>query len=270
MAQNLKAFLDKQVADRWGPSKNEANAISALLLDSLEYDETARHFIADCTAARTPSEARGHLPPMWKLVENIARKYPEHHKKAPQLVGLLDSVHGLPDLVIRDETAVKWSDLPFLVEGWDQIYNRPENQHSEENVFAIAFIAKLLSAQLLPRDEFLRWVDLDMCTALERGPEDPSALKKDDLVLLNVNVPIAAQWIQQAGSVIWNCESDLGLSKRQDGLWQGNAGFSYGRWKFWKERATWVTQSKLVSPRTRDFAKEMVEEMTSIEKQDGL
>ncbi|KAK8081077.1 hypothetical protein PG997_008895 [Apiospora hydei] len=187
-----------------------------------------------------------------------------------QLVGLLDSVHRLPDLVIRDEAAVKWSELPFLVEGWDQIYNRPEDQHSEEIVCVIAFIAKLLSAQLIPRDEFLRWVEMDMHTALERGPEDPSTLKKDDLVLLNVNVPIAAQWMKYAGLVIWNCEADLGLPKRQDSLWQGSAGFSYSRWKFWKERATWVTQSKLVSSRTRDFAKDMVVEMTSIEKQDGL
>ncbi|KAK8037377.1 Protein of unknown function DUF3632 [Apiospora marii] len=204
---------------------------------------------------------------MWKLVENVARKYPEHHKK---LVGLLDSVHRLPDLAIRDETAVKWSELPFLVEGWDQVYNRPEDQHSEENVSIIAFIAKLLSAELLPRDEFLPWVDLDMHTALERGPEDPSALKKDDIVLLNVNVPIAAQWIQHAGLVVWNCEADLGLPSRPESLWQGNAGFSYPRWKFWKERASWVAQSKLVNPRTRGYAKDMVEEMTSIEKQDDL
>ncbi|KAK8103020.1 hypothetical protein PG984_016166 [Apiospora sp. TS-2023a] len=249
MSQNLNAFLNKQAADRW------------------EYDEAARRFTTDCAVARNPGEAKGHLPALWALVEDVARKYPEHHKK---LVGLLDSIHRLPDLVIRDETAVKWSELPFLVEGWDQIYNRPKDQYSEEIVSVIAFIARLFSAQLLPHDEFLRWVDRDMHTALERGPEDPSSLKRDDLVLLDVNVPIAAQWIQHAGLVIWNCEADLGLSKRPESLWQGNAGFSYPRWKFWKERAFWVTQSKLVSSRTRDVAKEMVEEMTRIEKQDGL
>ncbi|KAK8109369.1 hypothetical protein PG999_007506 [Apiospora kogelbergensis] len=187
-----------------------------------------------------------------------------------QLVGLLKSIHGMPDLVVRDETAVKWSELPLLVEGWDEIYNRSESQHSDEIISVIAFIAKLVSAQLLSQNEFLTWVDLDMYTALEKGPEDMSALKKDDVVRLNVNVPIATQWFRHAGLAIWNCESDLGLSKREDSLWQGTAGFSYPRWKFWKERATSVTQSKLVSAGTRDSAKEMVEKMTSIEKQDGL
>ncbi|KAK6815668.1 hypothetical protein PG987_016434 [Apiospora arundinis] len=267
MAQNLNAFLEKQVAGRWGPSKNEANAISALLLESLEYDEAAHRFTADCAAARTPTDAQGHLPAMWKLVENVARRYPEHQEK---LVGLLDKVHRLPDLVIRGETAVKWSELPFMVEGWDEIYNRPEDQHSEEIVSVIGFIAKLLAAELIPRDEFLRWVDLDMHTALEKGSDDLSTLSKPDLVRVNVNVPIATQWIRHAGPVIWNCEEHLDLPKREDALWQGSAGFSYPRWKFWKERATSVTESKLVSSQTRDYAKQMVEEMTSIEKKDGF
>lgn len=91
-----------------------------------------------------------------------------------QLVGLLYEVHGLPELVIRGETAVVWSELPSLVEGWDEIYNRPENQYSEEIVSVIGFITKLLTAKLIPLDEFLRWVDLNMHTALEKGPEDLS------------------------------------------------------------------------------------------------
>lgn len=189
---------------------------------------------------------------------------------APQLVGFLDSVHRLPDLVIRDETAVKWSELPFMVESWDEIYNRREDQYSEENISIIDFIAKLLAAELIPRDEFLRWVDLDMHTALERGPEDLSALRKDDLVLLNVNAPIAAQWIQHAGLVIWNCEADLGLPKKSESLWQGTAGLSYPRWKFWKKQAASLTACKMVSPKTQIIAKNMLEEMTRIEKQDGV
>jgi hypothetical protein len=156
------------------------------------------------------------------------------------------------------------------VEGWDEIYNRPEDQYSEEIVYVIGFIAKLLTAKLIPRDEFLRWVDLDMYTALKKGPEDPTTLSTADLIRVNVNVPIAAQWIRHAGLVIWNCEADLGLSKWEDGVWQGDAGFSYPRWKFWKSRVSEIANSVLVSSRTRDFAREMVEMMTSIEKQDGL
>ncbi|KIL85365.1 hypothetical protein FAVG1_11321 [Fusarium avenaceum] len=257
MAQNLTTFLERQIADRWGPSRNE----------SLEYEEAARRFTADCAAARIPTAAQGHLPAMWKLVENIARRYPGHHKK---LVGLLDRVHQLPELVIRGETAIVWSDLPFLVEGWDEIYNRPEDQYSEEIVSVIGFIARLLTAKLIPRDEFLRWVDLDMYTALEKGPEDLSTQSKADIIRVDVNIPISAQWIRHAGLIIWNCETSLGLSKREDGLWQGIAGFSYPRWKFWKSRASEIANWKLVSSWTRDFAREIVEGMTSIEKQNGF
>ncbi|KAH7230239.1 hypothetical protein BKA59DRAFT_383274, partial [Fusarium tricinctum] len=95
-------------------------------------------------------------------------------------------------------------------------------------------------------------------------------LSKADLIRVNVNVPIAAQWIRHAGLVIWNSEADLGLSKWEDGVWQGDAGFSFSRWKFWKSRVSEIANSKLVSSRTRVFAREMVEGMTSIEKQDGL
>jgi hypothetical protein len=109
-----------------------------------------------------------------------------------------------------------------------------------------------------------------MHTALEKGPVDLSTLSKTDLGRVNVNVPIAAQWIRHAGLVIWNCEDNLGLPNREDGLWQGSAGLSYPRWKFWKGRASEIANSKLVSFQTRDFAREMVEEMTNIEKQDGF
>ncbi|KAM0203938.1 hypothetical protein ACHAQI_010274 [Fusarium lateritium] len=267
MVQDLAAFLEKQVADRWGPSKNEANAVSDLLLGSLDYEEAARRFTADCAVARTPTDAQGHLPAMWTLVEMVARKYPDHHEK---LVGLLEQVRHLPKLTIRGETAIKWPELPYLVEGWDEIYNRPEDQYSDEIVSVIGFIAKLLTAELIPRDEFLHWVDLDIHTALEKGPEDLSTLRKTDLVRIKVNVPITAQWVRHAGLVIWNCETDLGLAKREDSLWRGSAGFSYQRWKFWKRRASEVANLRLVHSRTRDLAREMVEDMTSIENQEGF
>lgn len=135
-----------------------------------------------------------------------------------QLVGLLEKVHHLPELVIQGETAVVWSELPFLVEGWDEIYNPPEDQYSEEIVSVIGFIAMLLTAKLIPRDEFLRWVDLDMYTALEKGPENLSTQSKADIIRVDVNIPITAQWIRHAGLIIWNCEISLDIPKREDGL----------------------------------------------------
>jgi hypothetical protein len=48
-----------------------------------------------------------------------------------------------------------------------------------------------------------------MYTALKKGPEDPTTLSKADLIRVNVNVPIAAQWIRHAGLVIWNLRLTL-------------------------------------------------------------
>jgi hypothetical protein len=47
-------------------------------------------------------------------------------------------------------------------------------------------------------------------------------------------------------------------------------GFSYGRWKLWKERAEWVSELKSVRRETRCAANKVVNKMAEIEKNDGM
>lgn len=236
-----------------------------------------------------------------------------------QLVSLVRAVRQLPNITIRGETAVHWPDLPGLAEMWGEcVFNREypvepqrfpdqvpcirregdhncrsgnEHAYSGETIAVTAFTAQLCAAHLVEANDFLSWAELDFYTALEKVPAEGPALKSADIQLLNVNVPIAAQWIFHAREAIYNCEEEFGLPKR-DGLvsqasnygylfawacdsdevskWAGTPGFSYARWKFWKERIEWVSELRAIRQETRDVARKVVEKMTEIEANEGM
>lgn len=141
--------------------------------------------------------------------------------------------------------------------------------YSEEHLSIIAFTAQLCALQLVDANDFLSWAEIDFYAAFEKTPPAGSALKGDDIRWLNVNVPIASQWILHAGEVIYNCEENF-RSKAGEGLWTGQPGFSYGRWKLWKERAEWVCGLKrVVRHETIEVAREMVERMNQIGSNDA-
>ncbi|KAI0900525.1 hypothetical protein F4806DRAFT_491414 [Annulohypoxylon nitens] len=266
MAPSIESFINKQLADRWGPSRNEASAIKELLLGNITPEDAAVRLTTDVGASRTAETIRGSLWGPWKLLEDTARKFPEHHEK---LVKLVDAIRQLPDVVVRGETVVKWSELPNLAELWgENVFDRDETALSEEVVSIVSFTAQLCGHQLVEANDFLSAAELDFYTAFEKTPAAGSPLKAGDIQLLNVNVPIAAQWILHAGEVIYNCEATFSLRDR-DGLWSGQPGFSYGRWKLWKERAEWVSGlNGVVRQETIDAAKKMVEKMSEIESND--
>ncbi|KAI1210680.1 uncharacterized protein F4807DRAFT_422263 [Annulohypoxylon truncatum] len=266
MAPSIDSFIDKQLADRWGPTRNEANAIRDLLHGNINPEDAAVRLTSDINASRSAETAKGALWGPWKLLEDTARKFPEHHTK---LVKLVDAIRQLPDLVIRGELAVKWSELPNLAELWgENVFDRDESAYSEEVISIVAFTAQLCARQIVDANDFLSAAELDFYTAFEKTPAAGSALKADDIQRLNINVPIAAQWILHAGEAIYNCEGTFSLEAR-DGLWTGQPGFSYGRWKLWKERAEWVSGlNGAVRRETIDVARKMVEKMSEIESND--
>ncbi|KAI1408765.1 hypothetical protein F5Y13DRAFT_204501 [Hypoxylon sp. FL1857] len=259
MAPSIDSFFDKRIADRWGPTRNEANAIRELLHGNINPEEAAARFTRDINASRTIEASRGSLRGMWLLLEDTARKFPEHHTK---LVALVDAIRQLPDLVIRGETVVKWRELPILAEVWgENVFDRDELAYSEEQISVIAFTAQLCARRLVDDNDFLSAAELDFYTAFEQTPSASSVLKAEDIQRLNVNVPIAAQWIIHAGEVIYNCEDSFVSGPRT-----GQRGFSYDRWKLWKERAEWVCGLKrMVRRETIDMARKMVERMNQIE-----
>ncbi|KAI1383025.1 uncharacterized protein F4822DRAFT_421861 [Hypoxylon trugodes] len=266
MAPSIDSFLDGRIADRWGPSRNEANALRELLRGSVTPEEAAERFTSDARASRTINACHNSLDGMWILIKDTAGKYPEHHAK---LVQLMDAVRRLPNLQIGGEN-VEWSELPNLPECWgEHVFDRDEMVYSEETISVIAFTAQLCAHQVVDHNEFLSAAELDFHAAFEKTPLSGSVLKAEDIHRLNATVPVAAQWIFYAGETIYNCEETFGLKVRE-GLWTGQPGFSYGRWKLWKERAEWVCSLKrVVRHETIEIARAMVEKMTQIENNDA-
>ncbi|KAI8962591.1 hypothetical protein F5Y11DRAFT_322570 [Daldinia sp. FL1419] len=266
MAPSVDAFLDRKLTERWGPTKNEVNAVRELVRSNITPEEAATRLTSDIAASRTADAATGSLWGIWMFIQEIARKFPEHHVK---LVKLIEAVRQRPDVVIKGQTAVKWSELPKLAEVWgENVFDRDDRVYSEEIIAVIAFTAQLCAAQLVDANDFLSAAVGDFYSAFEQTPEAGSTIKGDDVKLLNANVPVAAQWIFHAGETIYNCEESFNLTET-NGLWTGKPGFSWGRWKLWKERAEWVSSlKKEVRQETRDVAKKMVEKMSEIESQD--
>ncbi|KAI0843922.1 hypothetical protein F5Y00DRAFT_249876 [Daldinia vernicosa] len=267
MAPSIDSFFDKKIADRWGPTRNEVNALRELLRGNINHEEAATRFTSDIAASRSADVASGSLWGIWMLLQETAKKFPEHHVK---LVKLVDAIRQLPDLVIKGETAVKWPELPKLAEVWgENVYDRDELAYSEEHIAVTAFTAQLCARQLVDANDFLSWAVRDFYAAFEQTPAEAADVKGDNVRLLNANVPIAAQWILHAGEVIYNCEESFNLES-SDGLWTGKPGFSWGRWKLWKERAEWVSGlDRVVRQETIDIAKKMVEKMSQIESEDA-
>lgn len=62
-------------------SNTRANAVRELIQGSIDADEAARRFTIDIDAPRKVEDSRGRLQVLWKLLEDTARKFPQHHDK---------------------------------------------------------------------------------------------------------------------------------------------------------------------------------------------
>jgi hypothetical protein len=91
-------------------------------------------------------------------------------------------------------------------------------------------------------------------------------LEEIDVRALNGWVPAAAQWIKHCGKEIYAMEGSMG--REFPTKWTGSEGWSQERWAFWRERFDWISQVTALDRKTRRIAREMVQEMASIE-QDG-
>ncbi|KAF7114424.1 hypothetical protein CNMCM5793_008728 [Aspergillus hiratsukae] len=89
-------------------------------------------------------------------------------------------------------------------------------------------------------------------------------LEEIDIRTLNGWVPAAAQWIRYCGKEIYQMEGSMGREFATK--WAGSEGWSKERWAFWKERFEWISSVTALDRKTRRIAKEMVEQMASIEQ----
>jgi hypothetical protein len=106
----------------------------------------------------------------------------------------------------------------------------------------------------------------DMHRAFEISLESKNGLDSKALQSLNMNVPIAAQWVIHCGERISKLDGEVyDRGTKLEGLWSGPPGFSRGRWDFWWRRALWVASLKSVRNETRQAAESMVQVMEKLD-----
>ncbi|KAH6712449.1 hypothetical protein BKA61DRAFT_577534 [Leptodontidium sp. MPI-SDFR-AT-0119] len=261
------SFLDRKVAERWGPIPSEADAIRELIRGELSAEQAAKEFIKDVNASRSLDQAEMKLWRIWRLLADVTAKFPQYHD---QLLDMTVAIHSLPSLQIQGEAAVKWEDLPILSQTWaETVFNwgdlaNTESTNLPDHINQMAFTAKL-TAKAIPGADFISHAEDDMWQAFEKTPELAHELNTMAVRSLDSNVPIAAQWVLHCGQRLSELNSEIfKRNTRLEGLWTGSSGFSRDRWEFWWRRAIWVAGLAEVKGETRECAQEMVKVMESI------
>ncbi|GAB1195402.1 hypothetical protein APSETT444_004661 [Aspergillus pseudonomiae] len=89
-------------------------------------------------------------------------------------------------------------------------------------------------------------------------------LEEIDIRTLNGWIPGAAQWIMLCGKEIYEMEGSMG--REWPTKWTGTEGWSKERWAFWRQRFEWASTVTALDRKTRQLAREMVDEMRRIEE----
>jgi hypothetical protein len=150
---------------------------------------------------------------------------------------------------------VKWSDLPVLTMQWREgLFNWGEDHPLTERVNLTDFTAKLSTRSDALSVPHFSAAKRDMQMVFEMTPDNARELDRAAMHQLQANVPVAAQWVFYAGKEIYACEIEEEELVVERGLWKGKGGLGKQRWGFWKDRAGWVAEQKMLSKGTRDIA----------------
>jgi len=172
-------------------------------------------------------------------------------------------ISRLPDLVLGNEVAVKWLDLPVLSWQWSEgVLNWGFDIPLSSRINAITFTAKLSLLHVAGCD-FTAASETAFWNAFEKSPDDATKLNRTAISSLEEGTLLVKEWVRVAGKEIYECEEQTGLPK--EGLWTGKKGFSKARWEFWKQRAWWISEQQVLSTVIREAAKEIRVRMEEIE-----
>ena len=134
------------------------------------------------------------------------------------------------------------------------MYNADAKLHAEF-INLTSFNARLFSQQIFQLE---RWALMTLSIALEKDYESQSLS-----YLLDTFIPAAAQYILQAGSMVYKCDKEaifvgpLLEKAREKG--------SVERWAFWKERFVAVQHQEDLKNNTQVIGKQAVEHMEKVE-----
>ncbi|KAI7203893.1 hypothetical protein KC316_g963 [Hortaea werneckii] len=227
---------------------------------------------------------------IWSTVIICAKEKPDHNQ---QLVDVLVKIAQLPDAVDEHGSPLTlygmqiWHRMPTL--SWDLNESEYNGFHiptdeqrqigppalrtisSSELVRQFAklniFVAMLTKTRL-PAFDFSSFALWTMRAALETTADE---VRPDQP--LDAWVPAAAAWIRVTGDQVFRWDHEypsgprVGASDKGGPLWQGKHGFCYERWQLWRSRFEYLgTQDHVLTPETRQIAKEAADRMAAIER----
>ncbi|KAI7217924.1 hypothetical protein KC333_g3934 [Hortaea werneckii] len=227
---------------------------------------------------------------IWSTVIICAKEKPDHIQ---QLVDVLVKIAQLPDAVDEHGSPLTlygmqiWHRMPTL--SWDLNESEYNGFHiptdeqrqigppalrtmsSSELIRQFAnlniFVAMLTKTRL-PAFDFSSFALWTMRAALETTADE---VRPDQP--LEAWIPAAAAWIRVTGDQVFRWDHEypsgprVGAPGKGGPLWQGKHGFCYERWQLWRSRFQYLgTQDHVLTPETRQIAKEAADMMVAIER----
>ncbi|CAI6095054.1 unnamed protein product [Clonostachys chloroleuca] len=259
MARNWEAYLQDEIKKtNGGQIQKEVETIRDFLKGAVSSTEAATQLGSGFTTKDSTYN-------VWSFVGQISSKYPEHHEA---LLKLVAAIYQLPEVVDQNgQVTLQLSDHSEMIGAvWgDLTEDRNWETYYDNHVNSIAFLAKMSSLGI-PSLNLADDCAQDFCMAFEQTPRDEASFKQEDIQALNINIPLVAQWVLNAGELIISLNRKIEpWPPNQKGLWTGPPEFCIARWEFWKSRAAWVQGLKSVHPKTRELARGVTEAMEKAE-----
>ncbi|RHZ57496.1 DUF3632 domain-containing protein [Aspergillus thermomutatus] len=290
MDSEYETFITAQSQKNYPPPKNVLSAMKSLLADPCTPPSRAAREAVSCFVEE--SNSNPDYTALWPLLFAAIGRFTDQNDR---LVDFVAELQRLPDCNGASGRLDGLSEYmtEFVFDYVDHpLYDPQRDEKRQSWVNVNSFTAKLYARGIRANHVgHLRHGGWVLRKTLEKAPwekfhhedieqeledldndddDDEYCEQRDrlleeiDIRTLNGWVPAAAQWIRHCGKEIYEMEGSMG--REFPTKWTGSEGWSKERWAFWKERFQWISSVTALDRKTRRVAKEMVEEMASIEQ----
>lgn len=272
MQSPLDQWLEHTIAQKHGALPQHTQILKAVIEDSISLVDTAQQLIDDTSSSRNREDTAYRL---WNLLFHTAANLPSHINA---IVNLTLAIYNTPP---SPQTS---NSLTYnLWTNWQDIYSyyhtyRTLASPGSPNTLTNAnrwINFTVFSATLLKQSDsemFVKEIGIHGVFVLEDALEMTLETHAEKTLLHNsivtaeqameTDVVAVAQWVIHAGDKLLGLDNagfggswSRGLSKETE-LWDGEPGFSKGRWELWAQRFEERGNEEWMSEERRETARE--------------
>lgn len=269
-----KLAPDGRLEDGCHPA--EAQALQDYILGTATVEQAA---YAITRPVATSAEPGAHLHRLWGLLTDALVEWPTAEETTSAVIQLMAAIEHLPDEShLSDQARVSlhhgplWKGLPGFGHQWSDEHKRGDWRGQQQII--LTEDRPSLRAKLVK----IARIEAQMVTAsvggipLDWGYECISqAVERSDAVL-DLEIPMAAEWFRVAGRLIYEGavrgERSWALETMQD-LWTGTKEMSLARWEFWEGRLRTLAERDETGD-VQDAAEEALRAMEVAKKQQNV